>query len=336
MLKVYRLAGIILLVAAGLLTACSSSAATPEPDPVTVQLSWFHNIEFAGFYVADQKGYYREENLAVTLVPGGPEVDPTGQVLKGQAQFGVTTGGTIVKARAEGQDLVAVASIFRHNPLVVMTLAGSGIQQPEDLAEKTVGVISPNVDAPWDSQFLALLNVAGVDPATIDMVATQDYHGANEILSGRVQAASGFFWINEAVQAELEGHQTYSIFYSDYDILTYANPIFTTGQMIQARPDLVERFVRATLKGYRDAVENAHDAVELTRKFDDLTDEEFQREGMQAQIPFIDTGDAVIGWMDEGVWQNTQEVLLDQEIIASPVDLGALYTNDFVNKTGLQ
>ena len=332
MLKVYQLAGIILLVVAGFLTACTPSAAGSEPDAVTVQLSWVHNIEFAGFYVADQKGYYLEENLAVTFVPGGPEVNPIDQVLKGQAQFGITTGGSIVKDRAGGQDLVAVASIFRHNPLVVMTLADSGIQRPEDLAGKTVGVISPNVDAPWDSQFLALLKVADIDLAALDIVATQDYHGANEILSGRVQAASGFFWVNEAVQAELEGHQTHSIFYSDYDILTYANPIFTTGQLIQERPDLVERFVRATLKGYQDAVEHAHDAVEFTRKFDDLSDEEFQRESMHAQIPFIDTGDAPIGWMDESVWQNTQGVLLDQGIITSPVDLGALYTNDFVDK----
>lgn len=335
MFKVYQLVGII-LAATSLLTACTSFAARPAPDAVTIQLSWFHNIEFAGFYVADQKGYYLEENLAVTFVPGGPEVDPISQVLKGQAQFGITTGGSIVKARAEGQDLVAIASIFRHNPLVVMTLAGSGIHRPEDLAGKTVGVISPNVDAPWDSQFLALLKAADVDPAAINLVANQDYHGANEILSGRVQAASGFFWVNEAVQAELEGHQTYSIFYSDYDILTYANPIFTTGRLIQDRPDLVERFVRATLKGYRDAVEHSRDATELTRQFDDLSDEEFQLKSMHAQIPFIDTGDASIGWMDESVWQNTQEVLLDQGIIASPVDLGALYTNDFVIKTRLE
>lgn len=312
-----------------LLTAC----ARPQPaalDAVTVQLSWFHDVEFVGFYVAETKGFYKDAGLAVTLVPGGPTVDALQEVLSGRAQFGIMTGDQIIRARAAGHDVIAVSSIFRQSPLIVMALAESGIRRPEDLVGKTVGVISPNLDTTWDIQFIAMLRRLGIDPASMTFVPTQDYFGANELLSGRVDAASSFFVTNEPVQARIDGYAVTQFFYSDYGIISYANPIFTTGALVAQNPELVQRFIRATLKGYQFAIENPEEAATIAGRYDEGRSQDVLVAAMLAQTPLIDTGDVPIGWMDDAVWRAMQKVLLDQGILTDPIDLQRAYTNQFI------
>jgi NitT/TauT family transport system substrate-binding protein len=312
----------------GLLVACASP--TPEPDEITVQLSWFHTAEFAGFYTADQLGYYAEENLVVNLKPGSPAVNPTQKVVSGEAQFGITGGDGILRAHADEHDLVAVASIFRKNPLIVMTLAESDIERPKDLVGKTVGVISADMGTSWDIQFLGMLNNLDIDPESMIFVPIQDFNGANELTSGRMDAASGLFSTNEPVQARLDGVDVSLMFYNNYGVAIYINTIFTTGEMVREHPDLVERFVQATLKGYEYAIEHPEEAAEFPLAYDDTLDTELATASMKAQIPLIDTGDAPIGWMDQGIWRVTHNMLLEQDIITSPIDIDKLYTNQFV------
>jgi len=138
----------VLIAFSLVLTACGSGP-TAEPDKVTVQFSWFPTVEFAGFYVADQLGYYTDENIEVNLVAGGPDIDPVSEVAAGNAQFGLAAGDSILRAKANGQDMMALGAIFRQSPMVVMALADSGVQRPQDLEGKTVGVISPALDTTW-------------------------------------------------------------------------------------------------------------------------------------------------------------------------------------------
>ena len=322
--------GIIALLLSGLFTACGSSQKALEG--VTVQLSWTHSAEFAGFYVADQKGYYKEEGIAVNLVPGGPEIDPVQEVSADRAQFGVTAGDGIVRARVAGEDLIAVSAIFRYSPLVVMSLTEEGLQTPWDLEGKTVGVIAADLDTTWDRQFLAMLAQLDIDPTSMDFVPVENYHGAEALKSGRIEAVTGFFSTNEPVQAELDGDDVNLMFIGDYGVSVYPNTIFTRDALIYQRPDLVEGFVRATLKGYMYAIEHPEEAAELCLKYDDNLDMALQKETMYAQIPFIDTGDAVLGEMDYTVWKNTQDMLLEQGFISTGVDLSTLHTNAFVER----
>lgn len=313
------------------LTACGSAKA--EPDKITVQFSWFPTVEFAGFYVADQLGYYAEENIQVNLVAGGPEVDPVAEVAAGKAHFGLAAGDGILRAKANGQDMTAVAAIFRESPLVVMALGDSGIQKPDDLEGKTVGVISPALDTTWDIQFIAMLHGLGVDESTMTFVPNEMYHGADDLLSGKMDASSGMFSTNEPIQAARDGHALNLIFYGDYGVEFYNNLIFANGSLVSENPDLVQRFVRATLKGYQHAVESPQDAVDQTLKYAPDLDPAFELDTMQVQIPLIDTGDAPIGFMDEATWQITQNILIDQGYLSAPMDLSTVYTNKFVENS---
>ena len=331
--KRYTLTIFIVLALSLILGACQGGGQSAQTDQVTVQLSWFHSAEFAGFYVADQLGYYEEENIDVKLVAGGPETDPINEVATGEAQFGVVAGDGVIRAQEDGQDIVALAAIYRTSPLVVMALADSGIQKPEDLQGKTVGVISPGLDTTWDIQFIAMLNTLGIDPNSMTFVPNEFYHGADDLLSGKMDASSGNFSINEPVQAKMDGHDLNLIYYNDYGVEFYNNLIVANRDLIEENPDLVHRFIRATLKGYQHAIEHPEEAANQTVKYDENLNFSFQKAMMEAQIPLIDTGDAPVGSMDKAVWENTQQILLNQNVIESSVNVGTFYTNEFIEGT---
>ncbi len=318
---------VVVLLVSGLLTACDQPTPTPEPAEVTIQLSWFHTVEFAGFYVAEQQGYYGEENLAVNLVVGGFDTLPWQEVVEGRADFGVARGESLLIAQSEGLPVRAIAAIFRQSPVALMALAESGIRTPQDLVGKRVGIISPKMDNGNDIQFLSMLHQLGIDESEMDLVVIEDY-SVGSLTLGAMDVSS-VFSTNEPVGAELQGVDVNLIFPQDYGVLIYANVLFVRQGLIEEQPDLVERFVRATLRGYQYAIEHPDEAADLTLKYDETLDSGFQRASMRAEIPLIDTGDAPIGWMDEAIWQSTQDILLEQGFISSPVDLDALYTNEF-------
>lgn len=327
--KLYSIMALALLLAVALLAACQTSGPAQAPTKVTVKFNWAHEAEWAGFYAAQKQGYYADENLEVTLLPG--ETDPIDEVVSGENDFGAATGTGLVLARAEGKPVTAVAAVMRQSPLAVMTMADAGITRPQDLVGKTVEVASPNLDAGWDIQFLAMLKEAGVDARQINLVPVEEY-GIGPLVRGDVDAI-GFAWsASEGVAAGLEGYKTNLMFMSEYNVLEHPVVLFTSEKMIEEKPDMVERFVRATLKGQRYAVEHPDEAAVLATEWDDTLDRQWLKAGMAAYVPLIDTGDAPIGWMDAEVWQSTQDVLQGQGFISSPVDPNTLYTDDFVQK----
>lgn len=302
------------------------------PDKVTVQLSWFPSVEYAGFYAAIENGYFKDENIEVTLIPGGPEVNPLAEVESGKAQFGITTGDSLIISKANNQNYVAVATIFRQNPLVVMSLNSSSIKKPEDLAGKKVGVIAPDLSTTYDIQFLALLRTLNIDQTSMTFEAIDDYNGASELITGGMDAMSGSFATNEPIQATMAGNDVSLIYYKDYGVNVYANVLFTSEEFLQSNSDLITRMVRATMKGYQFSVENPDKAAEFALKYDPTLDLAFQVNVMTAQIPIIDTGDAPIGAMDGDVWETTQQILLDFNLITEPIDLNTVYTNQFIGQ----
>ncbi|MFN8413839.1 MAG: ABC transporter substrate-binding protein [Anaerolineales bacterium] len=162
----------ILLIVTLLLSACNFKNPFAAKDKVNVQLSWFHSVEYAGFYTAIEKGYYSDENIETNLIVGGPTVDSLSEVKNGNAQFGITTGDSLVVARSNQENFVAVATVFRHSPLVAISLRGNNIKKPEDLVGKNIGTISSDLSSTYDVQFLAVLNQVLMLPMTFQPLKT--------------------------------------------------------------------------------------------------------------------------------------------------------------------
>jgi NitT/TauT family transport system substrate-binding protein len=127
------------------------------------------------------------------------------------------------------------------------------------------------------------------------------------------------------------GYELNFIWLDDYGIHFYADTIVATEQLVQENPELVQRFLRATLEGWRYAIENQEEAVDMTLQYDAELGKDRQERMMQAQIPLIHTGDSEIGWMEDSVWQEMYQMLLDGGILDQPIDLSEAYTMQFLN-----
>ncbi len=312
---------------AAVAAACSRRESSQPLEQVNVQLGWYHQAQWAGYYAADQNGYYKEEGLAVTLLPRpSPKADTIGIVLDGKAHFGSINGIGLIYARSQGRPVAAIASIYRRDPLVFMSLADSGITRPHDFAGRTIAALNPKGSAIVFNSMMARL---GLDPDSVEQVARG--YDMGPFFSGEVDIWAGFL-TDEVLQARERGYEVNVILPGYYGVHLYGMCLFTTEAMIADEPELVLRFLRATLKGWQWSIENFEQAALLAIQYNPKLEKDHETAMMQAGIPLIHTGEDHIGWMKEEVWQLTHAAMLDQDILTDPLDVSQVYTMRFLQQ----
>jgi NitT/TauT family transport system substrate-binding protein len=305
------------------LAACNPLAPA-RLTPVTVQLLWTHNAEFAGFYAADKNGYYADEGLAVSFVEGGVEVDYLSPVASGAAQFGDAGADELLAARAAGKPLRAIATIYRRSPQAFVALTSSGITRPQDFVGKTIRISSSSAGS-----FHAMMARVGIRPDQYTEVALPS--DLSLFASGQAPVWS-VYTINFAVTLQQAGYKLNFIYPDDYGIHFYADSIFTSDELLAKNPDLVQRFLRATLKGWTYAVENPAAVGPLVLKYAPGADPALETAKMTAALPLVNTGEDHIGWMRSDVWATMEQTLREQKVITAPVDVAQVYTMQFLNE----
>jgi ABC-type nitrate/sulfonate/bicarbonate transport system substrate-binding protein len=316
-----------------LLAACNTVPATPTPTqtaPISVQLSWVHTIEFAGLYEADDKGYYSDAGLTVTMRPGGFNADgnfisPIDEVASGNADFGIADAGALLQARAEGKPVVAIAAIYQRSPVTFMSLADSNISHPEDLVGKNVQLYSVISGAP----FRALVTSQQLDPDSITVIERTDFTSM-PLVNGHADVIDG--WItNEAVGMTLDGIEFNNLLVSDYGIDMYPNVIIASEASIANRPDLVRSFLDATLQGMQAAVDNPEEVAQLAVNLNADNNLEHEIEGMQRSLPLLNPAGSKPGMMQPAGWQLTYETLVEEELLPPNTEINDAYTLSFLN-----
>ena len=317
---------LVTIVASVMIAGCGPQEVKKPPDEVTVQLKWIHQAQFAGLYIADKKGFYAEENINVTLIPGGPEIteEIIPDLVKGDSDFAITSGDRLLQARSEGKPVIAIAAIFQKNPYVYLSLKESGIQRPQDLAGKKI-MVAP------DGELLhtALLGRLGIDSNDVELIPyTRD---VVPLTIGQIDAHMVYRTGTGLAFDETE-YEFNVIWVDDYGIRGYADTIVVTEQLVQQNPELVERFLRATLKGWRSTIENPDEAVDMTLQYDATLSRDRQARMMVVQTPIIHTGQCNIGWMEENIWQGLYDILLDGGAITRPINVAEVYTMEFLSR----
>jgi NitT/TauT family transport system substrate-binding protein len=309
----------------GFLAACSPLATpTPPLTPITVQLQWTHQAEFAGFYAADQNGYYAAEGLAVTLLPGGTTVDHIAAAQEGKAQFGTTSADALITARDQGKTLQAIAAVFRRSPTVFLTLADSGIIRPQDFKGKTVRTVATTTVT-----LHAMTVFVGLSPSQYSEVTLPS--DVSMFASGDVPIW-GMFITGQAVAIKQAGYKVNIIYPDNYGVHFYGDVIITTEEMIKNNPDLVLRFLRATLKGWTYAVENPDSVSSMVLKYEPKANIAVEKERMVVSLPLINTGEDHVGWMKAYIWTGMEKTLSEQGILTQPVDATRLYDLKFLDE----
>jgi NitT/TauT family transport system substrate-binding protein len=319
---------VILVLFAMLVSSCSSTQATPAAD-VSVRLKWTPQTQFAGIYMADKEGYYGDENLKVTIEPVDFEqMLSVDKVAEGKNTFGVGAADEVIVARANGIPVRAIAVIFRISPQIYMSIGDTKVTKPEDLIGKRVGIGQGS--GRWT--FDAMIKKAGIDPSQITVEDPKTFDTLGGCLQELKFDVCNAYSTDAIVRADMQKMESSAIWPGDYGVPFYADVIFTTDDFIAKNPDVVERFLRATIRGWQTAIENPEKATDATLSFAPDLDRDFQLLSLKATIPLVDTGNLPIGVMEPEMWQQMYDILLEQGVITTPLDVADIYTSEFMDK----
>ncbi len=315
----------VLITTAVILASCKN-VDNPPPDQITVQLKWIHQAQFAGFYTAEAQGYYADENIEVTFKPGGVDIDIFEDVAAGDVEFSVVGADSLIVKRAEGAPITALAAIYRVNPFVLVAFADSGIASPRDFVGKTISLASGGYD---EAQYLSMLKQVGVDPSEVNTVPYS--YDDTAFLSGDIDVTVSFAAGSLIPLKEKVGDREINLIWpGDYGVHFYSDVIVANDELIANNPDLVLRFLRATLKGQQFAIENQDAGVDATMQYAEVQDREVQASMLEASIPLIHTGEDHVGWMQPDVWHDMEETLRTQGLLTAPLDISEVYTLYFL------
>jgi NitT/TauT family transport system substrate-binding protein len=269
-------------------------------------------------------GYYAEEGLQVTFIEGGTKVDKLAPVLNGTAQFGVASPDELIIARSNGNRLKAFSTIFRLNPVVFVSLKDKNITIPQQFIGKTIRA-SANT-APTLNAMMARLGIS------IDQYSYVDTPSDIEMFSSGEIPVWGIYRNAMLVAIQKAGYPVNIIYPDDYGVHFYSDSLYTTDEIINNDPQLVQRFLKASLKGWKFAVENPQRIPEFVQIYNPDADLQIERDRMIATIPMVNTGEDNIGWMTPEVWFEMEKTLRDQNLITAPVDVTQVFTMNFLEE----
>lgn len=250
-----------LTLAAGILLAgCSSPSASDNSDAsgttaVSYQLGWLPTVEWGGNWIADDKGYYKNDGVDFTWLTGGPNVTSDTVVASGKALVGSSNADTIAKAISEGADLKIFGATFQKNPFCILSKADNPINSPQDMIGKKIGVAAGNQTA-----FELMLAINGIDVSQIQIVPVQ--YDPAPVANGEVDGQV-VFSINEPTQLERQGIDTHVMLFADYGYDIFADVFFATNETIKNDPEALAAFLKATRKGYQDLIDDPAEAATL-------------------------------------------------------------------------
>lgn len=307
----------------------ANSYAETKLDKVTLQLKWFHQFQFAGYYAALEKGYYKEEGLDVTIVERDLKQNPISQVLKGDADFGVSNS-EILLHYLKGEQVVLLASIFQHSPLVFISKTQPLIHTVQGLKGKTVLMNTASQEIEL-KVMLESHNVSFDDIKLIDRFAVPEDYFAPEIDVIAAYNTNQPYYLNKE-------NVTYSIIYPyTHGVDFYGDTLFTSRHQIQKHPERVNKFLRASLKGWQYALAHPEEMIEvIIEKFGSLKSREhlkYEAETIQTLIlPEL----VRIGHSNPARWKQISEDFKKQGLVDKTRDLNDFFFNPTEGKVTIK
>jgi len=275
--------------------------AAEKLEHVTLQLRWFHQFQFAGYYAALEKGYYREAGLDVSIQERAAEQDPVEMVASGRAEYGVTNSEILLHA-LQGRPLVVLAAIYQHSPLVLVAKEGTGIATPHDLIGARVKMTRHSRDV----ELQAMLAKEGV--ALDQLRLTDGEVGVDDYLDPGVDALSAYV-SNQPFYLTQAGHDYRILWPRQYGVDFYGDCLFTSEAELAARPDRVQAFLRASLKGWEYAMQHPEEMITLIKeRYNADKSEEHLRFEAERIRELIQPELVRIGHINPGRWRHIADI----------------------------
>ncbi|MFT7879744.1 MAG: EAL domain-containing protein [Sulfurimonas sp.] len=265
-----------------------------QNDTITLQLKWKHAFQFAGFYMAKEKGFYQDVGLEVTFKEKSPDINIADEVISGRAEYGVSDSALVLD-RIEGKKVIALRAIFQHSPLALVALRSSTIHTINDIPGHRV-MISP--ESHQNVSLMAMLKSHHIDDKNIKIIPMS--FDLNDLINGRTDLFTGYT-TDQPYTLEKKGIAYLLFSPMTYGFDFYGDILFTSEAELLVHPDRVKKFVEASMKGWYYAFEHREESIETilkkynTQQFDE---EKLRFEAIETRkISGIDEGD--FGKIDE-------------------------------------
>jgi NitT/TauT family transport system substrate-binding protein len=300
-----------LVAAAALLLG---SGAAEAADELTLQLKWVTQAQFAGYYVAKDKGFYDEVDLDVTILPGGPDIAPPQVIAGGGADVIIEWMPAALASRERGVPLVNIAQIFDRSGMMLTCLKETGIATPQDFPGHTLGVWFFGNEYPflsWMSQ-LGIPTQGSADGVT---VLKQGFN-VDPLLQKQADCISTMtyneYW--QVIDAGLTPEDLVVFPYEDQGVATLEDGLYVLESSLddEAMVDKLARFLQASIKGWEYAAEHPDEAADIVLENDETgaQTEKHQRRMMGEINKLVGGGEQGIGYLDPADYQRTVDVLL--------------------------
>ncbi|GAC1592079.1 MAG: hypothetical protein NVS3B19_13470 [Ginsengibacter sp.] len=288
-----------------------------QPKEVTLQLKWWHQFQFAGYYAAQIQGYYQEEKLKVNIVQGDIVHSPLNEVVNSHADFGVS-GCDIIVDYAKGAKVVVLNAIFQHSPYVILSLKKNKISTPSDLIGKRIMAS----DGQGWVQLEAMLLKEGVPLDSLKIV--QHTFNNDDLINGKADAMTAYSSV-EVNQLKSRGIDINAIVPSTYGIDFYGDVLFTRQSLLNTNPTLVESFRKASLKGWEYAMKHPEQLADYILTLKGVKERGETKETLLAEaseMKKLILPDVIeIGHMNEGRWDNILKVHQSLSLISKVISL---------------
>ena len=245
---------LILILSLSSICTPTYSQSSEENQKIRLYFKWFHKFQFAGYYAATEKGYYEEEGLQVELIERNPRFFPADALIENKADYAITDSNIITNYNS-GMNVVILASIFQHSPLVLIARKDSNTMTPDDLRGKRI-MFGKDDKAP----IVATLKEFHISDSDYTYIP-HSFHD-NDLIEGKVDVISGYI-TNQPFYFRNLGIEVSIINPLNYGIDFYGDNLVTLKQTIEKDPDKTEKFLRASLKGWTYALQNKEELIQL-------------------------------------------------------------------------
>ncbi len=311
------------------LTAAGISAARAD-DAVSFRMNWYLGGLHVPFYYGKDKGFYKAEGIDLTLNEGRGSVNTVQVVTAGSDTFGLADSSSLISLAAKGADVKSVMSLLNSTGYSVVSLASAGIKTPKDLEGKSFAVTAGD---PLGQLLRAVAKVNNVDMDKIKFVQVDPAAKVVSVLEKRTDGLLGgaddqFFLI------KYKGQEPSALRYADWGANIVGMTILTKEENIKNKPDMIRRFVRATIKSWEEAKKHPEEAVDAALKVKPDLNKQSTLDQLKVDIELLDSkySKGKIGLGAKEDWEGTLSLLKNYRDVQTDKDWTAFHTNEFLPK----
>jgi NitT/TauT family transport system substrate-binding protein len=309
--------------------ALAAGSGAVAATAITFQLNWVAGGANAGFAAALAEGYYKDADLDVKVVEGNGSGNTAQMVASNQSQIAYADAVTISQMIAKGAPMKVLSTVYQSNPNAVLALKKTGIKAIKDLAGRKVGVPSGSSQTTMLPLFLTANGLKESDLTLINMPPTSM---VPSLLQGQVDAILGSIDAYQ-IQLEAQGASLDIYKFADHGVPTVSTSIFANNSYIKDNPEVVRKFIAASLKGWSFALDNPEKTVkDLKSTFPSMNEKLATAELAAITSLFCSGGAKYIGKAEDALWAKSQDLLSQVKLLPAGQDPKTYYTNDYLPK----